>query len=76
MTAHFLDTATDIGLLFEWYDLMQRQKKDSTVEPALDMQSMFYSSLTVVLWYRFISGVCTFFLFFVLMFNFFFNFKK
>ena len=50
--AHLYDTATDIGVLFEWYILAY----DSYDYKSIDMHVMFWTSIGFLIFYRVLSA--------------------
>eukprot|EP01083_Nonionella_stella_P157215 510191_1 len=58
MIVHIFDTASDVGVLVEWYILAQKETNDPyfNVE-SLDMTIMFWCNLGAILLYRFISTI-------------------
>eukprot|EP01084_Bolivina_argentea_P299142 515626_1 len=58
LLVHMFDTATDAGVLVEWYLLAQQEKNDSNFNvPGLDMTVMFWCNMSTILLYRVISTV-------------------
>eukprot|EP01084_Bolivina_argentea_P170634 295681_1 len=58
MIVHIFDTASDAGVLVEWYLLAKRERNDPDFNvPHLDMSIMFWCNLGSILLYRFISTV-------------------
>ena len=56
--AHFFDTATDIGLIIEWYYLWQRQEEKHvgyTYLENIDMFVFFILAFVVLIYYRIVS---------------------
>eukprot|EP01084_Bolivina_argentea_P013891 26016_1 len=53
---HLYDTATDCGVLVEWYLLGQEEKKGHNVE-SLDLSALFWTSIAFIIVYRMISTV-------------------
>ena len=52
-----MDTASDYGLLVEWYNLMiAQQNEPANIEPQLDMRAMFICCVAVLLFYRLYSS--------------------
>ena len=51
-TAHFMDTASDIALMIEWYNLMIAQRNNKNILPLIEMSTFFYCSLGIFIWYR------------------------
>ena len=55
---HFFDTATDIALVIEWYILKECKKKhEPEYLSLLDMELLFYLSLSVIIYYRISSSL-------------------
>eukprot|EP01083_Nonionella_stella_P074497 202118_1 len=53
---HFYDTATDIGVMYNWYQLMQIEQEDPDMDyTSVDMRSFFWSGVVFLAVYR----VCT-----------------
>ena len=52
---HIYDTSTDIGVLYEWYFLAQKEKKGENIK-SLDMQLLFWVAMGCMLFYRFLLG--------------------
>eukprot|EP01083_Nonionella_stella_P098250 276217_1 len=50
---HFYDTATDIGVLIDWYILMENERNGTADYESLDMILFFWSGLCFMLLYRF-----------------------
>ena len=61
VVTHFFDTATDIGLLYEWGVLYKKQqrahKEGKKFYENVDMGFFFFFSLAVILYYRIGSAV-------------------
>lgn len=53
---HLYDTATDIGVLYEWYFLWQREKDGDDIR-SLDMETLFWTAIAILCLYRFILGL-------------------
>merc|ERR1712228_153801 len=51
---HLYDTATDCGVLVEWYLLAEKEKNGDNVE-SLDMSALFWTSIAFIIFYRLIS---------------------
>eukprot|EP01083_Nonionella_stella_P091646 256299_1 len=51
---HLYDTATDIGVLVQWYFLAQQEKSGGNIE-SLDMNGLFWISIAFLILYRVIS---------------------
>eukprot|EP01083_Nonionella_stella_P299176 1015202_1 len=50
---HFYDTATDIGVIYNWYQLMQKEQNDPDVDyTSVDMTIFFWSGITFLSVYR------------------------
>lgn len=54
---HFYDTATDFGVMIEWYFLAQNEQKKDIDYKDLDMQIMFALSVLFLIVYRIISVI-------------------
>eukprot|EP01084_Bolivina_argentea_P036877 68174_1 len=56
---HITDTATDIGVLIEFYQIAQKQKKHgaSIICSSLNMTGIFYVSVGIILFYRIVSSL-------------------
>ena len=52
---HIYDTSTDIGVLYEWYFLAQREKNGNGIE-SLDMEQFFWIAIGFMIAYRFLLG--------------------
>eukprot|EP01083_Nonionella_stella_P075744 206014_1 len=52
---HIYDTATDIGVLYEWYNLAQFEKTERNLE-SLDMQQFFWTGIGFMIAYRVVIG--------------------
>lgn len=53
---HIYDTATDVGVLYEWYILMQKEKKGQTFD-SLDMITFFWIAMGFMIAYRAMMGL-------------------
>merc|ERR1712228_85684 len=51
---HLYDTATDCGVLVEWYLLAEKEKNGDNVE-SLDMSALFWTSIAFIILYRLVS---------------------
>eukprot|EP01083_Nonionella_stella_P299931 1021403_1 len=50
---HFYDTATDIGVIYNWYQLMQDEKTDPDIDyTSVDMTVFFWSGIAFLAVYR------------------------
>ena len=53
LVIHIHDTATDIGVLYEWYKLAQREKKGEEYDiETLDMEQLFLIGMWLMIAYR------------------------
>eukprot|EP01084_Bolivina_argentea_P076353 138372_1 len=52
---HLYDTATDLGVLIEWYLLMKREEDGCNIE-SLDMSQLFWTAIAFLIVYRVFSG--------------------
>eukprot|EP01083_Nonionella_stella_P048204 129037_1 len=50
---HFYDTATDIGVIYNWHYLMQKEQNDDSIDyQSVDMTVFFWSGITFLIVYR------------------------
>ena len=54
---HIFDTATDVALVLEWYNLSQCQKNDPTYLEGMNIKIYFYISLSIMIYYRIASSI-------------------
>eukprot|EP01084_Bolivina_argentea_P224405 379472_1 len=54
---HLYDTATDLGVLIEWYLLMKAEENGQTIE-AIDMTALFWTTIAFLILYRVTSCCC------------------
>ena len=56
--SHIFDTASDVALAVEWYILYMKQLNDKTFfkKYNIDMETMFFCCISVILYYRIISS--------------------
>lgn len=54
---HIIDTATDIGVLIEFYHIAINKKKNKNICKSLNMISIFIISCSILLIYRIISSI-------------------
>ena len=57
MIVHIFDTASDLGVLIEWYILSYNERNNIINIPHLNMTLMFYCNLFALILYRLISCV-------------------
>ena len=58
LIVHIYDTATDIGVLYEWYQLTQLEKNDPDIKiESLNMQLFFDTALYSMIVYRAFLGI-------------------
>ena len=55
LVIHFYDTATDIGIVYYWYTLMQKEKEPGIDYQTVDMKVFFWCGLTFLLFYRLVT---------------------
>ena len=59
LIVHIYDTATDIGVLYEWYYLAQwENENDDNNIKSLDMQLLFDTAIGFMIAYRVVTGIC------------------
>ena len=56
LVIHIYDTATDIGVLYEWYKLAKREKNGTNIE-SLNMEQLFWIAMGFMIAYRGILGL-------------------
>eukprot|EP01083_Nonionella_stella_P110949 325067_1 len=49
---HFYDTATDIGVIYNWYELMKDEEDPKTDYDSVDMKAFFWCGISFLLFYR------------------------
>eukprot|EP01084_Bolivina_argentea_P055346 101480_1 len=52
---HLFDTSTDIGVIFDWYEL-SKDEKENNIE-GIDMKGLFWAGVCTLFFYRIISSI-------------------